>query len=138
MENNIYIYKKGRLLVNPIWVSLNKGKYKLYFSNPIRLSTNQVENTIKLRDMFFIHSKKIDIQCTDTSTSFDIQITKLERCFGIGTIIVALFCLFYIMCPWRFIPTQVLFYILFGYLGVATILLFIFKRKNYFKVKYKL
>ena len=135
MENNIYINKKGILQINPIWVSINKGKYKLYISNQIQLSTKQRENTIVLRDVFFIHSKKIDVNIENTSTSFDIRITNLDRWLRIGIVIVALLVMLYIRLPYRFMPTQVLAYILFGYIGISAILLLIFKRKNYFIVK---
>lgn len=136
MKNNIYINKKGLLRINPIWVSLNKGKYKLYCSNPIQLSTDQKENVIEIREVFFIHSKKIDVHIEDTSISLNIQITSLDRWLRIGIVIVSLSIMLYLMTPWRFFPTQVLFYILFGYMGVAVLLLLIFKRKNFFKVQY--
>ena len=139
MENNIYIKRNGILEMNPVWVSLNKGKYKLYISNPILLSTNQRENTVRVRDMFFIHSKKIDFQIEDTSFYLNIrianQITKLTRWFRIGILIVALFCILYIMSPFRFLPKQALPCILFGYMGIAILIPSIFKRKKYFEVQ---
>jgi len=59
MENNIYIHKKGILLEKEsVWVSLNDGKYKLYGSNPIQLSTTQKENTVKLKKCFLSVQKK--------------------------------------------------------------------------------
>jgi len=136
MENNVYIKKMGILEINPIWVSINNGKYKLYFSNPIELSTKQKENTIKLKEMWFIHSKKIDVRIEDTSVSLEIAYTNLYRWLGIGLLVICLSTIFYLMSPWRsFLPIQVLSYILFGYLGVSILLLLIFKRKDYFKVR---
>ena len=136
MGNNIYIHKRGILLEKEsVWVSLNDGKYKLYGSNPIQFSTTQKENTVKLKEVFFICSKKIDVQIEGGSVSLNIEITKLDRWLRAGIIIVSLFCILYIVCPFRFMPTQALFYILFGYWGIAIILPFIFKRKNYFKVQ---
>ena len=135
MKNNIYINKKGILQVNPIWISINNGRYKLYFSNPIQLSTNQKDNTIKLREMLFIHSKKVDICIEDTSVSLEIKITNLDRRLRIGIIIVSLFCMFYVVSPWNFFPTQTPFYVLFGYIGISAIFLLIFKRKDYFTVQ---
>ena len=135
MKNNIYIHKKGILEINPIWISINNGKYKLYFSNSIQFPTKQKENTIKLREMWFIHSKKINVPIEDTSVSLEIKITSLDRWLRIGLLVICLSTIFYLMSPWRFFPTQVLSYILFGYIGVAIILLLLFKRKDYFEVQ---
>jgi len=136
MESDIYIHKKGILITNPIWVSLNNGRYKLYSSNPIQLSTTKKENTVKLREIFFIHSKKIDID-TDKGNVFTMQITKLDRWLRIGGVIVALLCMFYVTTDWTFIPTNVIFFILFGAMGVGLLLVLIFHRKSFFKIQQK-
>jgi len=135
MKRNICINKRGILRINPIWVSLNAGKYKLYFSDKIQISTMQVENTIKLRDMFSIFSKKVDITVDKPSAFLDVQITSFDRWLRIGTLFISLFCILYVMTPWNFFPIQTLFYILFGYLILSTILLLIFKKKDFFKVQ---
>ena len=135
MKNNIHINKRGILSINPIWVSLNDGKYKLYFSEKIQIPTTQRENTIKLRDMFFIFSKKVDIKAEKPSSTLNVQISSLDRWLRIGVLIVCFFSIIYLMMRWTFFPIQMLSYILFGYLGFSIILLLILKRKDYFKVQ---
>jgi len=135
MKNIIYINKKGILYINPIWVSLNDGKYHLYFSNKIQISTTQRENTLKIRDVLFIFSKKVNVQAEEPSTILNLQITLLDSWFRIGTVFISLLCILYVMTPWTFIPVGILFYILFGYLGFYALFFLIFKRKTYFKVE---
>jgi hypothetical protein len=135
MISNIYFNKRGILRLNPLWISLNSGKYKLCFSSIIQISTTQRENTIKLRDIFFIFSKKLDIKADKPSIFLNIKITPLDQLFRIGVLIISLFCISYVIAPFTFIPIQLLFYILFGFLVSYTILLLIFKRKDYFKVE---
>jgi hypothetical protein len=137
MENNIYINKTGLLKACPVWISINHNKYKLYTSNQIQLSTTQKKNILKIKDIFFIHSKELEVEILDTSITLNLRITKLDYWLRIGLIPVSLFCMFYVMTDWTFIPVQILFYILYGYIGVCLIALFLFKRKNYFEIQQK-
>jgi hypothetical protein len=137
MENIIYINKKGIVKATPVWISINNSKYKLYTSNQIQLSTNQKKNILKIRDIFFIHYKELEIEITDISITLDLHITKFDYWMRKGAIFVALLCMFYVSTDWTFIPTQMLFYILFGYLGISMILIFLFKRNNYFEIQQK-
>lgn len=134
MKKTIYIHKKGFLHYKPIWISLNNGKYKLYYSNAIKLSSEQRENTIKIREVFFIHSKKIAANIDDSPISLNIQHTSLRKWLGVGMIVLPLLIMLYLMLPWRIMPTEALFYILFGYMAMVPILTFLFIRKKYFEV----
>lgn len=137
MERKIKIHKKGRLNIYPLWVSLNNGKYNLYTSNPIELSTEQKENSIKIRDLLFIYSRKADIQIEDTSASLNVKTSNLNNWLRLGTFVVPILIILYFVQPCRFIPTQILFYILFGYLGIAILLPLIFKREGFFNFENK-
>ena len=133
-DKQIYLYKKGILAINPIWVALNNGKYKLYFSNPIRLQINQQENTVKMKELFFIHSKKTDIDI-EKGNVLTMQITKLDRRLRIGIIIVSLLVIAYLFTDWEFIPNIILLCALFGYMLFSVIFLLISKRKDYFEIQ---
>jgi hypothetical protein len=137
MNNVIYINKKGIIKLMPVWISINNNKYKLYTSNRIQFATTQKKNILKIREIFFIHYKEIEIETVDTSVTLDLRVTKFDYWMRNGLILVSLFCMFYVSTNWTFIPTQMLFYILFGYMGVCMILILLFKRKNYFEVQRK-
>lgn len=109
MKKTIYIHKKGILHYKPIWISLNNGKYKLYYSNSIKFLSEQRENTIKIREIFFIHSKKIAANIDDLPISLNIQLASLRRWMGVGMVILPLLIMLYFMLPWRIMPTEALF-----------------------------
>ncbi|MDD2412034.1 MAG: hypothetical protein RBS19_07710 [Bacteroidales bacterium] len=134
MKKTIYIHKKGILHYKPIWISLNNGKYKLYYSNAIKLSSEQRENTIKIREFFFIHSKKITANIDDLPISLNIQLASLRRWLDAGILVLPLLIILNLMLPWRIMPTEALLYILFGYIAMVPILTFLFIRKKYFEV----
>lgn len=135
MERKIIIHKKGLLRTNPLWISLNNGKYKLYISNPTELSTEYKENIIKIRDLLFIYSRKADVHIEGTSASLNVKTSNLNDWLRLGTFIIPLLIILYFIQPYRFIPTQIFFYILFGYLGIAILLPLIFKREGFFKIE---
>lgn len=127
----IIINKKGILNVNPIWVSLNNGNYKLHFSNPIELESNQVDNVIKVRDWSFIYSKEFVLEGNESNTVVNIRLNSFEKGLRIGVFMVAFLVILYLMMPWRFFQTNVLFYILGGSIALCLVLSLMFTRKNY-------
>lgn len=129
--NKIIINKNGILKINPIWISLNNEKYKLHFSNPIQLTSNQSKNTIKIRDWSFTHSKEFILNNNDSTMSLNIRLNRLERLLRAGIAMVSFSIILYIMLPWRFFPTSVLFYIFWGSIILSLILSIMFSRNKY-------
>jgi len=134
MKKTIQINKNGVLKMNPIWVSLNNEKYKLHFSNTIHLTSNQQDNTIRIRDWSFIYSKEIVLNDDDSTNLINIRINSLEKSLRLGMMMLALLIILYIMLPWRFFPTYVLYYVLWGGIALYTTLSLWFARKQYVEI----